>query len=248
MGGALLLLGIQFSFTRAAYLSLLIAAATFFVVKYRLVKVALGLLTIVAIAGIFWLVNQEKYLDYAPNYERTITYYNFENLLEATYKGEDISTMERVYRWVAGLQMIKEEPFLGYGPGNFPRFYKSFTVTSFKTYVSDNPDSSGIHNYYFMTLIEQGLPGFLLFVALCFLTLLKGEMIYHQTIDENKKHLVMTVILTFVIILALLLINDMVETIKVGTFFFVCIAVLVNVDLENQRLRKGEMKKDELVG
>jgi len=130
---------------------------------------------------------------------------------------------------------VKENPWMGFGPGNFPRFYKSYTVTNFVTYVSDNPENSGIHNYYFMVLVEQGLFGFLIFIALCFYVLAKGEQIYHQTRDPARKRIVMTAILATVIIDALLLMNDMIETDKVGTFFFICMAILVNADLENKR-------------
>ena len=47
-------------------------------------------------------------------------------------------------------------------------------------------------------------------------------------------------ILSTIVIDAFLLINDMIETDKVGTFFFLCMAVLVNVDLRNRRIGKLE--------
>jgi O-antigen ligase len=113
-------------------------------------------------------VATEQIPEYAPDFDRTVTHYEFDNLIEATAKGEDISTMERVYRWVAGLHMISEKPVFGFGPGNFYNFYHSYTVTSFETYVSDNPEKSGIHSYYLMTVVEQGFPGLLFFLALSF--------------------------------------------------------------------------------
>lgn len=233
-GLVLILVGIQFSYTRAAYVAIMLAAGTYFIIQFRLMKIALGLgMAFVLLIAVWWSSNN-NFMAYAPNFERTITHNSFDNLLEATYKGEDISTMERVYRWVAGMQMVKENPWLGFGPGNFPRFYKSYTVTNFETYVSDNPEQSGIHNYYFMVLVEQGLFGFLIFIALSFYILTKGEHIYHQTRAPSRKRIIMTVILAIIIVDALLLMNDMIETDKVGAFFFICIAVLVNMDLANK--------------
>lgn len=55
----------------------------------------------------FVLAIDNKYLDLTPNFERTITHTQFDNLIEATYKLEDISSMERVYRWMAGFEMLK---------------------------------------------------------------------------------------------------------------------------------------------
>jgi O-antigen ligase len=100
-------------------------------------------------------------MDFAPNFERTITHTEFDNLIEATYKLEDISSMERVYRWMAGIEMIKDRFWFGFGPGTFYSNYKAYSISRFQTYVSDNPDQSGIHNYFLMTWVEQGFIGFI---------------------------------------------------------------------------------------
>jgi len=173
------------------------------------------------------LVQKNKYLDFAPEYKKTITHLNFDNLIEATYKLEDISTMERVYRWVAGLQMVKDRPLLGFGPGCFYPFYKDYTLASFRTYVSDNPDKSGIHNYYFMCLVEQGVFGLLIVLVLFVFTILYGEYLYHRLSNKKDKSLVMSCTLAIIILAALLLMNDLIETDKLGSFYFLCLSILV---------------------
>lgn len=229
------LLAIQLSYTRAAYVGLVIAFGAYFVIKMKLVRVVLLLALAFLIGVVGFFVQDDHYLEYAPNYKKTVTHYKFDNLLEATAKGEDISTMERVYRWVAGMYMNRERPWMGFGPGNFYNFYRSYTVTSFETYVSDNPEKSGIHSYYLMTLVEQGFPGLAIFLLLTAVVLIIGERVYHETEDPMARRKVMAVLLSLIIIDALLLINDMIETDKVGPFFFISIAILVNQDLENKR-------------
>lgn len=230
----ILLVGIQLSFTRAAYVSVLIAAGGYFIIRYRLVKPALLSAFLATVGGVFYMVHDNTYLQYAPNFERTITHKRFDRLVEATFEGEDISTMERVYRWVAGWNMVLDKPMMGFGPGNYPRFYKEYTVTRFRTYVSHNPDSSGIHNYYLMTLIEQGLLGLLIFLGICTYVLLKGEGVYRQLQDPERRRTLMAFLLSALIIFSLLLINDLMETIKVGPYLFLSMAVLVNMDLFTQ--------------
>ena len=137
--------------------------------------------------GLAYFIQKNTYLDYAPNYERTVTHTEFDNLIEATYQLEDISTMERVYRWVAGFYMSNDHPWFGFGPGNFINFYKTYTVTSFRTYVSHNKEQSGIHSYFLMVLVEQGIIGVLIFFVLSFYLLIKGEQIYHETTQANRK-------------------------------------------------------------
>lgn len=233
----LMLLAIYFTYTRAAYVAVLMAAGAYFIVKWRLMRPVLAVVGVGLIVGFFYLSYDNHYLDFAPDFNKTISHENFGNLMEATYKMEDISTMERVYRWVAAFQMSLDRPWMGFGPGNFVNFYQSYTITSFQTYVSDNPEGSGVHCYYLMTLVEQGYVGLILFIALSFLVLIQAEKIYHRCTDPIRQRIIMAVTLCTVVMDAFLLINDMVETDKMGSFFFICMAVLVNQDLENKKNR-----------
>lgn len=239
----ILLAAIYLTFTRAAFVALALAAGAYVVFRLKMIKWVVVITVVGILGGAWYMVHDNKYLDYAPNYDKTITHYKFDNLIEATYKMEDISTMERVYRWVAGVNMSIDKPLLGFGPGNFYNFYRSYTVTGFTTYVSINKEKSGIHSYYLMTLVEQGYLGLFLFMLLSFYTLIRGERIYHQTQAKDRKAIVMTLLLVIVIIDAFLIINDMVETDKVGTFFFICMAILVNFDLQNQHRQISELSE-----
>jgi O-antigen ligase len=232
----LVITGVQFSYTRAAYVTIAMGIGAYYLIRWRLIKIALAGAAAVAILYAASMVTHNSYLDHKPVYEKTITHEDFNDLLNATTKGRDVSTMERVYRWVAAGHMIAEKPWLGWGPGTFTAFYKTYTIAGFRTYVSENKEGSGIHSYYLMTLVEQGYIGLILFVALLFLVLIKGEMVYHQTTDPSRRRMLSVALVTAVIIDGLLLINDLVETDKIGSFFFLCMAIVVNVDLENKRL------------
>lgn len=233
IGGILLfLLGIQLSFTRAAYGAVVGALGFYFIIKWRLSKYVVAASIIGVIGFVGYITSHDKYLDYAPKFERTITHQSFDNLLEATAKGEDISTMERVYRWVAGFRMVGERPLTGFGPNNFFDSYKTYTVTKFKTYVSDNPDGSTVHCYYLLMAIEQGIFGAILFFALIFYFLLRGEQVYHNARSTWQKHTTMAAMLSMVTILILILINDLIETDKIGSFFYMNLAILTNMDID----------------
>ena len=228
------IVGVYFSYTRAAIIAMLLCYPIYLIVKAKLVKPILIVTSFFVVVGIGFLSMDNNYLFLAPDYNKTITHTDFDNLVSATTKGEDISTMERVYRWVAGMQMIKDKPLFGFGPGTFYTFYKSYTLSSFRTYVSDNPDHSTVHNYFLLTFIEQGLIGFIIFMILCFVVLIKGEDVYHRLTDKTDKVIVMAAIMSFIVILLLNLINDMIETDKVGPFFFLAMAIIM---IYNNRLR-----------
>jgi O-antigen ligase len=232
----ILIAGILFSYTRAAHLSVILALGVLPVFHFRLVKWAAGIAVIVVIFLSSSLIEKNHYLDYAPEFEKTISHSNFEDLVSATYQGQDISTMERVYRWVAAFHMYSDRPLMGFGPGNFYNFYKRYTVTTFQTYVSDNPEKSGVHCYYLMVLVEQGILGLIIFALLLIYALLKLESLYHSSKSYKEKLLVVTLGMSLTIIILFQLINDLIETDKVGPFFFFILAMIVALDLS----RKGQ--------
>ena len=236
-------LGVLFAYTRAAYVALFLSFASFWIIRFRLMKWALLAATILIVIGVTYMAQDNKFMDFAPT-ERTIAHKELEDIVAATYKLEDVSTMERYYRWIAGARMAQDDLWTGYGPGNFHGFYKAYTLNKFTTYVSDNPEKSGIHNYYLMILVEQGLPGMLIFILMSFWVLIKGEQIYHESKEKSlRRDIIAGVLLSTVVIDAFLLMNDLIETDKVGSFFFFNMAVLVNMDLLN---RKEKQKAEAL--
>ena len=242
----LFVIGTYFSYTRAAQLCIFISIGAYFIFKYKLGKLAITGSCLVAVLLIGYLSTNNKYLDFAPDFENTVAHKQFDNLLEATLKMEDISTMERVYRWIAGSQMIQERPITGFGPSSFYTHYTKYTVRSFETYVSDNPEKSGIHSYYLMTLVEQGIVGFLIFIGLIFSIILGGERVYHQLKDEKAKRYIMAATLSTVVICALCLINDLIEADKIGPFFFLNASLIVIFDYKS-RIKKSSVKDIEQV-
>lgn len=233
--GLAYLIAIYLTYTRAAYVCVMIMIGSYFVIKYRFGKLAVILSLFLAAIAVNSLIQNNKYLDFAPEYKKTVSHMKFDNLIEATYKLEDISTMERVYRWVAGLQMVKDRPMLGFGPGCFYTNYKDYVVSSFRTYVSDNPDKSGIHNYFFMILVEQGFMGLVLILFLCVFPILYGEKIYHLLTDQNDKNIVMVCILCLIAFNAMLIINDLVETDKLGSFFWLTLSILTILGIRGKK-------------
>lgn len=224
------LIGIAFAFTRSAYLCLLIMPMTYYIIRNQLTKFLATIGIVVLIIGSIYINVDNKYLEFAPDFETTIYHADLDGHLTATLEGNDLSFMERVYRWVAALHMCKEHPVVGFGPGNFYNFYKSYTVASFETYVSDNKEKSGVHNYFLMTLVEQGFIGMLIFFALCVTIFIKGTTLYHQLAAPLHQSFVMAILLSSICIVFNLFLNDLIEVDKTGSLFFMNIAMLVSMD------------------
>ncbi|HEY8400255.1 MAG TPA: O-antigen ligase family protein [Cytophagaceae bacterium] len=233
----LFLFAIITSYTRATWLSIpcmigyvIILKKNYFSTFWLVVAISTTLLV-----GL--LLYNNNYMRFSPDYEKTVfNKGNIDKHLEATYKLEDVSGMERVYRWVAAKNMIADNPILGTGPNTFHPEYKKYTESEFRTYVSDNPEQSTTHNYFLMIFSEQGFPGFLLFVMLVYYTLKLSNRLYHKITDTESKNLVLAATLSIVVILFHLLLNDLIETEKIGTMFYLAIAILISMDLRYKSL------------
>lgn len=242
-GIVLIIVGINFAYTRAAYVALVAAVGIYWLIRRKAMKLALfvSLLSFTALALV--VTHRDNWLQFAPDYERAVSHTSFDNLLEATTKLEDISIMERAYRWVAAAYMIQDRPYIGFGPGNFYFNYQKYTVSSFKTYVSDNPERSGIHNYFLMMTVEQGIAGVFFFLLFCVIVVVKGQQIYHRTADPWRRRILVSALLSFMLINILMLMNDLVETDKIGSLFFLAAAIVVNCDLSNPEIKKAAPAK-----
>jgi O-antigen ligase len=237
LGAAFFILtfGVATAYTRAAYLALFIAVAVYFLIRFKLINLAFISVLLIVPFVFTYLIQDNKYMEYAPS-ERTVSHVGFNDIVAATYKLEDVSTSERYYRWIAGIRMFTDHPHTGIGPGNFYFSYKGYTLNKFKTYVSKNPEKSGIHNYYLMILVEQGWIGLLIFLVLIIFTFNLGQKVYHECGDNrSRKALTMGLLLLLTVVDAFLIMNDMIETDKVGSFFFFCMAILINLDLQNKK-------------
>ncbi|QKG52958.1 hypothetical protein [Hymenobacter sp. BRD67] len=104
--------------------------------------------------------------------------------------------------------------------------------------MSDNPEHSTAHNYFLLQLAEQGIPGFVLFCILVATALLTAERLYHASAHRpDVRRIVLAVSLSLVIIIFHLFLNELVEVDKIGSIFYVALAMLVrsNTWLEDER-------------
>jgi O-antigen ligase len=229
---------IYLSYTRTCYLALVLIVPFFFIIRHRLMKPFL----LVAIVGAGFFINhlfqQNYYLRYAPEYLETIYHDDFSQHIASTFEGKDVSSMERVYRWVAAVHMFKDHPYMGFGPGNFYPYYMHYTVLSFETYVSDNPERSTAHNYALFLLTEQGAIGLGIFLLLTIIILVKGENIYHRMGDGENKEIVLFFLVTIMVVYVNLMLSDLLESDKVGPFFFMCLSLLAAWDIRHRKLPK----------
>ena len=242
LGVFIFLMAIYFSYTRAAYLALIAMSLGYFIVHFRVIKLAL-LSSIIGVIFIFGFITKNNYyLKYQPSI-KTVSHHELSDIIDATLKGTDVSSMERIYRWIAAVHMANERPLTGFGPNGFVPNYKNYTVFLFETWISENEEQSGVHNYFLMTLVEQGFIGLFIFVGILIAFFMFGEKQFHKLKIQENKNIVLALMLSMIAIVVSLVFSDMIEVDKTGSFFFINLALLVLVSRDFKGLMFFEKKK-----
>ena len=230
----IVLVALFLSYARGAWLALLIGLFSYWLIRKQKLLFALVIGGVLILTSIFWISENDRYLSYANDFRTTIFHKNFKEHLIATYKFRDVSTAERFNRWIAGVRMIKDNWITGYGSNTFYNNYKPYTIPAFKTWVSDNKDHSTVHNYFLLTIIQQGVPGLLFFLLLVGAMLYYSEKLYKRIQDKFYKTVVMACGIMLMMILTVNFLSDLMETDKVGSLFFLCLATLVVADMNTR--------------
>lgn len=231
------IIAIYLSYTRGAWLAAIAMPVYFIVLRFNLTKYILVISSIAVVCFSVYILKDNNYLKYSPDYEHTIYHDELAEHLTSTFEMEDMSTVERFYRWIAAVNLFKQHPLVGVGPNNFVSNYKQYTVTAYETYISDNEERSTVHNYFLLLLTEQGLPAMLLFIVLIIAILITAQHTYSTADDEQKKYIV-AITLCVVVFLINNTLSDLVEANKVGSLFFMSIALLINFSSSNITLEE----------
>jgi len=232
----ILLFAIITSYTRTTWLSIIAALAAIVVFNTKYLKLSIFVALIGVATFCYYLVDNNTYMKYAPNYQKTVfNQEDFGKHMEATVEMSDISGMERIYRWVAAVNLIKHNFWFGTGNNTFYPTYKSYANPAFVTYVSDNPEKSSTHNYFLMVFSEQGVFGFIIFSMIYLWSIIKTYSIYRRSNDKFIKTLMTSCFAVLVIFLVHLALGDMVEVDKNGGIFFVIISMIIMFDVKTKK-------------
>ena len=218
---------VYFTYARGAIIAIIFALVIGVIIRKKLVQWVMPAVFVLMTVGVTYMVRHNKYIDFRPDYEHTFTHLTFADHLVATFRGTDMSSMERLYRWIAGVRMSTDQPVTGYGPNSFWYFYKPYAVTSFRTYVSRNPERSTTHNYFLFMLVEQGWPAMLLYALLLQVFFVQAQRTYHRFKDRFYRSVTIGVAMLFAAGFINDFFSELIETHKVGALYYIALALLI---------------------
>jgi putative inorganic carbon (hco3(-)) transporter len=224
----LIILAIVLSFTRAAWLSIVISLGVMII---TLLKIKFKYILLGGIIIVFYFIGQRLVLVQKMEMNRIESSARISDHLKSMSNiRTDESNLERLNRWGSAFRMFEERPFLGWGPATYSFKYAPFQLN--KTSIStDNGDMGNAHSEYIGPLAEQGILGPISFLIIAVFTLITGFRVYHRLNDPHLKNIVLGFILGFISYLIHGTLNNFLDTDKACALFWGFAAVFVSLDI-----------------
>lgn len=226
--------GLVYSFTRAAWISVVAAIVMGLIWRFRFkFSTYLMALVVLLIAAFLMQDNIEK----ALRKNKTVSSDNFEQHIKSIYNvRNDDSNLERINRWMCALRMFADRPLFGFGPGTYMFEYAPFQRAKEMTKISTNMATLGnCHSEYLQPLAETGLPGFIVWISLIVVVFVSGVKIYNHDPDPQNRLLVMSAMLGLITYFVHGFLNNYIELDKAAVFLWAFMGVITAVDVYHRK-------------
>ena len=239
-----LCIAIILSYTRAAWVSLIIALGVMIILILR-IKFSVVFITAV-IAGIYLVNKSDDIVQMIEKNRQQSSSDLAEHVQSISNITSDDSNLERINRWNCAVRMFREKPFFGWGPGTYMFQYAPFQTTREKTEISTNAaDRGNAHSEYLGPLSESGLFGMLTFLGIVIFTIITGVRVYQKAPDRNSRILAASVFLGLITYYIHGAMNNFLDSDKASAPFWGLTAVLVSMDLFVTGKNQSEEKNSE---
>ncbi len=235
-----------FSYTRAAWVSLVGGGVVWLIIKLRIriELVALAGAGLIVLLFVFWPMILMKLEQNRTKSSGDLT----EHVHSIANITNDQSNLERINRWSCAVRMWKERPFTGFGPGTYQFEYGRFQRSFERTDISTNFGVRGTaHSEYLGPLSESGLLGLVSFLLVIATTIYTGIRVHLRARSKQIRILSLGVLIGLTTYYIHGVLNNFLDTDKASALFWGFTAMLVTMDIFHSGEDKDEPKSADSV-
>jgi len=228
--GGFFIAALIFSYSRAAWVSLLVSTVFSLILFLRLPpKVLIGssialIITLILSAGFIWQRMDSTREDSSTDLKT--------HLQSSSNISTDQSNLERINRWKSAIRMYEEKPVMGWGPGTYQFYYAPYQYSKDRTIIStDFGDAGNSHSEYLGPLSEQGLPGALIFAVLTLAALITGLKTWYKCKRNYSGYLLLAIVAGLTTYAIHGIMNSFLDTDKIASLFWGFIAMITSMNI-----------------
>ncbi len=227
--------GLFFSYSRGAWASTFVAMLLMglFMFRQTFRRFAVPVMILV-LAGVIFVYN--SYRENNLRNEAVSRESFVDHVMSMTNFKSDDSNVERLNRWASAIEMYRERPVFGFGPGSYSFEYGNYQFAKNRTKISTNHGDNGTaHNEMMLALSETGLPGAILTFALLLLPIILGIRGYLRASEKNIRLIYLGATTGLASYFLHSMVNNFLDQDKVAVAFFASLAILTALDLRADR-------------
>lgn len=233
----LFLVGVFYSYTRAAWLSIIVAAA---LIIPMLFNIKFKTQVVIALIGLAFFFTFQEQIFYLLSKNKQDSAEGFSaHFQSASNIKTDASNVERINRWMSAINMFKERPVFGFGPGTYMFCYAPYQEAQYRTIISTNFGNQGnSHSEFLNPLSETGLMGLISLLVILYYAI---SIAYHNFYASNNyrvKLLLAGVLLGLIGYFTHGFLNNYSETTKIAPLFWGGLAIIVAIDVYHSNKAK----------
>ena len=237
----ILITGIIFSYSRAAWISVAGAIAVFLVIRLR-IKFYWILVALVIGVGLFFMF-RFQFLDKLEKNKQDSSTDFVEHVQSISNISSDASNLERINRWAAAIRLFKEKPIFGWGPGTYQFVYAPYQRSKEKTIISTNyGDMGNAHSEYIGPMSESGVLGMLTILGVVITVIITGLRVYRRAQSKEVRLISLSVLLGLITYYVHGLMNNFLDTDKASVPFWAFTAIIVAMDLYHSGKEKEKIE------
>ena len=237
-----ILLGVIFSYGRAAWVSLL---AGFLVSIVYIFKVRLRLLiTFASLFILFTAIFLSDIINVVEKNDQDSTSANLtEHVQSIANISTDASNLERINRWNSAIEMFKKRPYFGWGPGTYTFQYAPFQHSEDLTIISTNAgDLGNAHSEFIGPLAESGLLGMLTFMLIIIIVYYRASKLYYKMPKGQLRTILLFILISFTTYVVNGMLNNFLDTDKASVPFWSFVAIITVIDIYRDELLRPEIE------
>jgi O-antigen ligase len=180
-------------------------------------------------------------------YEHTTEEFG-ERLQSATNVTTDASNLERLNRWACAIEMFKERPVFGFGPGTYAFEYARFQEPENLTIISTNfGDMGNAHSEYLGPLSEMGFLGLIAMLLIVAAIFYEGITLYIDwpSDDKEMRTIILSMVLALVTYFVHGVLNNYLDTDKASVPIWTICAIFITLrhQLSIERSKETDSNK-----
>ena len=229
-----LAMGIIFSYTRAAWVSLVAAFGVYLILR---LKIKASTVFILGIMGLFTFFSFYEQIMVRLELNKTDSSDDLgEHVSSISNIATDASNLERINRWECAMDMFYQKPLVGWGPGTYQFNYAKFQKPENLTIISTNAgDNGNAHSEYLGPLAEQGILGIVSVLIIVITVSIVAVRVYHRLPPGDMRMMVMISFAGLITYYTHGVLNNYLDTDKASIPFWGFTAMIVAVDLYYSR-------------